>query len=142
MILTLNQCKILEEFLSGKSLQQIADDRNQNSRSIYSSAQVIATAYGIDVRKFKPNSWREIIRSKVAADPPQPAEYCLTDTEKAILRAIAIGRQEKQIADELDLSITKVRHDTRSIRRKYNVTTREAIIIPAIKRGDLDLDSL
>ena len=141
MRLTRSQIDLLNEFMSGKSFNAIANERLINYTSTYRQGATIAKAYGIDIKKFKPESWREILRAKIEIDPPVPAEETISESQKAILRAIALGHREKQIAYELDLPISTVKHRTRSIMQLYGVDVREALIVPALKRGDLTLES-
>jgi DNA-binding CsgD family transcriptional regulator len=66
-------------------------------------------------------------------------EEPLTHREIEVLEAIAAGRANKQIADELGISSHTVKFHTSSIYQKLHVTNRAEAVALGIRRGLLHL---
>ena len=59
---------------------------------------------------------------------PSPMEYRLTPREEQVLRGIMRGLSDKQIADDMDLSIRTVKFHNSSLYKKMKVTGRSQIL--------------
>jgi two-component system response regulator NreC len=73
----------------------------------------------------------------VAAAPPDD----LTDREVEVLRLIALGNTNAEIAAELYLSVRTVESHRSHIQRKLGRTTRAELVRYALQRGVLTLES-
>lgn len=61
----------------------------------------------------------------------------LTDREKAVLRAVAKGRGNKEIAWGLGIAVDTVKADLKSVFAKLDVSDRTEAVVVALRRGDL-----
>ena len=68
--------------------------------------------------------WSTLSRSFIAADKAFPKASTLTPKEREVFRGLRRGLLDKQIADELNLSIHTVRVHIRAIKRKRGVNRR------------------
>ena len=59
----------------------------------------------------------------------------LTRTEKVVLGELATGRQLREIARELHVSLNTVRTHTRNLYRKLDVASRAEAVETATRRG-------
>lgn len=74
--------------------------------------------------------------STISVKQPQPAEqFDLTAREKDILKLVALGKSNKDIADELVLSIHTVKNHLKNILQKLSVEDRTQAAILAIKEN-------
>lgn len=72
----------------------------------------------------------------IVSKQPQPAEqFDLTAREKDILKLVALGKSNKDIADELVLSIHTVKNHLKNILQKLSVEDRTQAAILAIKEN-------
>lgn len=74
------------------------------------------------------------ILKRTAAAPP-PSVYNLTDRELEILRLVASGLLNKEIADRLGVSIKTVDNHRTNLMRKLNVHDAVGVTLYAIKAG-------
>jgi DNA-binding CsgD family transcriptional regulator len=75
------------------------------------------------------------LRESRAVRTPGP-----TERQREVLRRIAAGDLSKQIARGLGISEAGVRKHLESLRHRYGVATRAALVRVAIERGDLEVD--
>jgi two-component system response regulator NreC len=82
--------------------------------------------------------------ARLAAEPPPRAATPpddLTDREVEVLRLIALGNTNGEIAGELYLSVRTVESHRAHIQRKLGRTTRAELVRYALQRGLVDVDS-
>jgi DNA-binding NarL/FixJ family response regulator len=80
--------------------------------------------------------------TKAAATPPVPQEEPLeklTDREEEILKLLAAGLSNKEIAQELALSEGTVKNHISAILAKLHANDRTQAVLTALKRGLVDL---
>ena len=81
-------------------------------------------------------------RLEVSGDETAPQrDYDLSDQEFAVMRLIASGLTNQDIADRMFLSINTVKSYIRSAYRKVNVKARTQAVIWAYENGLANLDS-
>ncbi len=80
------------------------------------------------------------VGAKLAAAPPEPAGNpgSLTDREYDVLRMIALGHTNAEIAGELYLSVRTVETHRAHVQQKLGLTTRAELVRYAIDHGMLD----
>jgi two-component system, NarL family, response regulator LiaR len=78
---------------------------------------------------------------KRPADPPQSHESHLTEREKEILRLVAHGQTNQEIADHLSISVWTVRSHLTSILAKLNLENRTQATLFAIHEGLVQLEA-
>ena len=71
---------------------------------------------------------------------PGRLEHDLTDREITVLRLVAEGKTNKEIANDLDLSEKTVKNHVRNIFHKLHVYDRTQAAIHAIRKGIIELD--
>lgn len=71
---------------------------------------------------------------------PGRLEHDLTDREITVLRLVAEGKTNKEIANDLDLSEKTVKNHVRNIFQKLHVYDRTQAAIHAIRKGLIELD--
>jgi two-component system NarL family response regulator len=71
---------------------------------------------------------------------PSWVEHDLTDREITVLRLVADGKTNKEIANSLDLSEKTVKNHVRNIFHKLQVYDRTQAAILAIRKGLIELD--
>ena len=71
---------------------------------------------------------------------PGRLEYGLTDREITVLRLVAEGKTNKEIANVLDLSEKTVKNHVRNIFHKLHVYDRTQAAVHAIRKGLIELD--
>ena len=71
---------------------------------------------------------------------PGRLDHDLTDREITVLKLVAEGKTNKEIANDLDLSEKTVKNHVRNIFHKLHVYDRTQAAIHAIRRGIIDLD--
>jgi DNA-binding NarL/FixJ family response regulator len=71
---------------------------------------------------------------------PGRLEHDLTDREVTVLRIVAEGKTNKEIANDLDLSEKTVKNHVRNIFHKLHVYDRTQAAIHAIRKGIIDLE--
>lgn len=71
-----------------------------------------------------------------AANCPLDEELpVLTPREQEVLRCVADGRMDREIAEQLSISLSTVKTHVRSILSKMNVTSRHQAALRALRRG-------
>jgi two-component system response regulator NreC len=75
--------------------------------------------------------------ARLAAEPPAPdgPPDDLTEREVDVLRLIALGNTNQEIADQLYLSVRTVESHRAHIQRKLGRTTRAELVAYALERG-------
>ena len=76
----------------------------------------------------------EGIRSKTELTPS------LTERELEVIKALAQGKSNKEIARDLDISEKTVRNHTSNIYRKLHIFDRTQAVIYAVRRGLVDIE--
>jgi DNA-binding NarL/FixJ family response regulator len=80
----------------------------------------------------------DLLAHRVRATPPRAAHEGLTSRELATLRLLAAGRQIKQIAAELGISISSVNTYRNRIFRKMGMSTNAELIRYAVNNKLID----
>lgn len=92
-----------------------------------------------------PNAMRQLLdkisrgRSEVAP-PARPAEGRLTDREKDVLRLLAKGCHNQEIAEELGLSVRSIGNHLAKIYAKLHIHARSEAVLYAIRHGIASLE--
>jgi DNA-binding NarL/FixJ family response regulator len=90
-------------------------------------------------RKMIPDVLRRVARQ---APPSQPPNISLTSREMQVLRGIAKGLTNKELASEMGVAVSSVEAHLRNAFRKLGVRTRGEAVSTAIKLGVLALADL
>ncbi len=72
----------------------------------------------------------------------RPLDLDLSDREFEVLRLLARGAKNAQIADELEISVNTVETHVKRICNKLGATTRGEAVVSAMQRGYLEMDEL
>lgn len=62
-----------------------------------------------------------------------------TPRQHLVLQMIAQGRSDKEMATQLHVSEAGIKKHLESLRRRYGVRPRAALLAAAIRSGDIDL---
>src|SRR5947209_14409468 len=73
--------------------------------------------------------------ARIAAEPPPGPPDDLTEREVEVLRRIALGHTNREIADQLYLSVRTVETHRQHIQRKLGLDTRAELVAYAVKHG-------
>ena len=76
------------------------------------------------------------------AGSPQLAPPPLTERELEVIRALAQGMSDRQIANSLGISEKTVRNHTSNIYRKLHIFDRTQAVIYAVREGVIDVEEL
>ena len=76
---------------------------------------------------------RRTHKAEEKADDGDGSEEALTTREDAILRLVAVGRSNKEIANELNLAEGTVKNYVSRIMDKLNVRSRTELAVKAVK---------
>ncbi|MEA2404987.1 MAG: two-component system, NarL family, response regulator NreC [Thermoleophilaceae bacterium] len=81
--------------------------------------------------------------ARLAAEPPTPdaRDNDLSDRETEVLRLIALGHTNMEIADQLYLSVRTVESHRAHIQQKLCLSTRAELVRHALEHGLLDLSN-
>lgn len=79
--------------------------------------------------------------TRILAADPAPAGPSLTERETEIVRLLAAGRSNKELAAELYLSPNTVRNHLHRIGKKLDAASRLDIVIRAVNLGLVQLDA-
>lgn len=102
------------------------------------AAEVLATAYQ-EFGVLGAVLWEERARAEVERAAAGRTTRSLTPTERAVVRLVASGRRNREVAAEMFLSVATVEaHLTRTY-RKLGVRSRSELV-GLVVRGDLELD--
>ena len=91
---------------------------------------VIATKFG-----FRIEDGRQAANARLAPPP-------LTERELEVIRALARGMSDRQIAQSLGISEKTVRNHTSNIYRKLHIFDRTQAVIYAVREGVIDVEEL
>jgi len=78
--------------------------------------------------------------ARIAAEPPPGPPDDLTDREVDVLRRIALGLTNREIADELYLSVRTIETHRQHIQQKLRLSSRAELVRYALKQGLFDGD--
>jgi two-component system response regulator NreC len=73
--------------------------------------------------------------ARVAAEPPPGPPDGLSERELEILRLIALGKTNSQVADELFLSVRTVETHRSHIQQKLGISGRSELVRYALDKG-------
>jgi two-component system response regulator NreC len=73
--------------------------------------------------------------ARLAAEPEGGAEHDLTEREIEVLRRIALGHTNAEIAEQLFLSVRTVESHRAHIQQKLRLTTRSELVRFALEHG-------
>jgi two-component system response regulator NreC len=73
--------------------------------------------------------------ARIAAEPPPGPPDDLTEREVDVLRRIALGHTNREIAEQLYLSVRTVETHRQHIQRKLGLDTRAELVAYAVKHG-------
>jgi two-component system, NarL family, response regulator NreC len=76
--------------------------------------------------------------ARLAAEPDGGAPDDLTDRESEVLKLIALGHTNSEIAEQLYLSVRTVESHRAHIQQKLRLTTRSELVRYALERGLVD----
>lgn len=82
-----------------------------------------------------PASMRDTLTQALPAIAVHPTQFNLTQRELEVLRLIASGLNNAQIAQQLFISQSTVKYHLSNIQRKMNVNTRAEVIVLGVKNG-------
>jgi DNA-binding NarL/FixJ family response regulator len=109
------------------------EDLSRAIQSVYAGNTIIAP----DLAQKMLNTF-EYGRSKSPQLSPPP----LTERELEVIRALAQGMSDRQIAGSLGISEKTVRNHTSNIYRKLHIFDRTQAVIYAIREGVIDVEEL
>jgi DNA-binding NarL/FixJ family response regulator len=105
-------------------------------RTVYAGDTIIAPNLAQKMlRTFEEGGGRSARRSSHLMPP-------LTERELEVIRALAQGKSDRQIAHSLGISEKTVRNHTSNIYRKLHIFDRTQAVIYAIREGVIDLEEL
>ena len=78
--------------------------------------------------------------ARIAAEPPSGPPDDLTEREVDVLRRIALGLTNREIADELYLSVRTIETHRQHIQQKLRLGSRAELVRYALKHGLFDAD--
>lgn len=67
-----------------------------------------------------------------------PSNGALSDREMEIIRGLADGRSNQQLADQLHLSLSTIKAQLRDLFARFSVTDRTQLVVEAMRRGLID----
>jgi two-component system response regulator NreC len=73
--------------------------------------------------------------ARIAAEPPPGPPDDLTDREFDVLQRIALGHTNREIAEQLYLSVRTVETHRQHVQRKLHLDTRAELVAYAVKHG-------
>jgi len=71
------------------------------------------------------------------AQPPEPEEVVLSEREVEVLRLVAAGKSNREIAEALSVSENTVKFHLRNILQRLNVSNRAEAVMVALQKGIL-----
>ena len=89
---------------------------------------------------LQPEIARKLMRDIQNPEPQTTIENALTDREMEILRQVALGKTNQEIADELVVSERTVRTHITNILAKLGLTNRTQAALYALKQGIAHID--
>jgi DNA-binding NarL/FixJ family response regulator len=109
------------------------EDLSHAIRTVHTGATIIAPGLAQKMLKTFEGGWSPGSSRLI---PP------LTDRELEVIRALAQGMSDKQIANSLGISEKTVGNHTSNIYRKLHIFDRTQAVIYAIREGFIDVDEL
>ena len=109
------------------------EDLSRAIRTVYAGATIIAP----DLAQKMLNTFVSGTSAGGAIAPPP-----LTERELEVIRALAQGMSDRQIAGSLSISEKTVRNHTSNIYRKLHIFDRTQAVIYAIREGVIDVEEL
>ena len=94
-------------------------------------------APGRPVAGFKRGSER-LVGDRVVLDQPEPPEAILTERELDVLKGIARGLSNQEIAGELSIGVTTARTHVSSLFSKLGLANRTQAALYAVEHGLTD----
>jgi DNA-binding NarL/FixJ family response regulator len=110
------------------------EDLSRAIHSVYAGNTIIAP----DLAQKMLNTFEENRSSGSAHLAPPP----LTERELEVIRALARGMSDRQIAHSLGISEKTVRNHTSNIYRKLHIFDRTQAVIYAVREGVIDVEDL
>ena len=104
-------------------------------------SRAIRTVYAGDTI-MAPEIARKMLLAFEEAEAEEPAAPALTERELQIIRALARGNGNKQIARALSISEKTVRNHVSNIYKKLHVYDRTQAVLYAIREGLVDVDGM
>jgi DNA-binding NarL/FixJ family response regulator len=108
------------------------EDLSRAIRMVHAGATIIAP----DLAQKLLNTFESSPGSSHLAPPP------LTERELEVIRVLAQGMSDRQIAETLGISEKTVRNHTSNIYRKLHIFDRTQAVIYAIREGVIDVEEL
>jgi DNA-binding NarL/FixJ family response regulator len=108
------------------------EDLSRAIRTVHAGATIIAP----DLAQKMLNTFVSGRSGGAIAPPP------LTERELEVIRALAQGMSDRQIAGSLSISEKTVRNHTSNIYRKLHIFDRTQAVIYAIREGVIDVEEL
>jgi two-component system NarL family response regulator len=108
------------------------EDLSRAIRTVHAGATIIAP----DLAQKMLNTFVSGTSGGAIAPPP------LTERELEVIRALAQGMSDRQIAGSLGISEKTVRNHTSNIYRKLHIFDRTQAVIYAIREGVIDVEEL
>lgn len=87
-----------------------------------------------------PTVARKMLQQQNWPTPPSPTREALTEREMEVLKLVAQGLSNKEIADRLVISGPTVRSHITNILTKLNLTSRTQAVLYALRQGIVKLD--
>ena len=115
---------------SGYVLKEAAD------AEVVGAVREVAGGSSTSIPRSAPGSWplRRDERARAEADP-------LSEREREVLRLLALGHTNQEIAGELFLSVRTVETHRAHIMQKLRISTRAELVRYALAHGLLDDDA-
>jgi two-component system response regulator DegU len=110
------------------------EDLSRAIRTVHAGDTIIAP----DLAQKMLNTFEDGRLSGSARLAPPP----LTERELQVIRALARGKSDRQIANSLGISEKTVRNHTSNIYRKLHIFDRTQAVIYAIREGVIDVEEL
>lgn len=85
-------------------------------------------------------AFSQLDRTPIKTNPDDPVLEQLTEREMSILRLMAQGKPNQEIADELFLASGTVKNNVSQILSKLHANDRTQAVLAALKRGIVDLE--
>ena len=110
------------------------EDLSRAIHTVYAGNTIIAP----DLAQKMLNTFEAGSRARNARLAPPP----LTDRELEVIKALARGMSDRQIAQSLAISEKTVRNHTSNIYRKLHIFDRTQAVIYAVREGVIDVEEL
>lgn len=162
------KAEILAEWLAAAARLELNRRRPEQAARLFGAAEALTEAVGAPLVVPPPRQYRHVVtllRSELGANafaaawtagralapadavaealdlsasPASPLPFSLTPREVDVLRLLALGLPDREIAAALFISVRTVEHYVARILRKLGVRTRTAAVSAAIAAGLVD----